>query len=233
MSPETDATTSIERALRCLNDWTSFVCFEKLEGTSTHLSRVFHYIWSATPFALVSAWRPDQSIDENNLSTARLLLDLRDNEIESIQLLGHYDDNEAAEHTTERAFFITYYGSDAERYKRLMLLLCQKYGQDAVAVYHHRQIRVLDSTGKVQKMFNMSTMEPTHLKRIWSAMSGRNFTWLESGFLSANPIFLCGPEYARVGLLSDIPIGSAQRRFHMAAGLTRYRPLRNNKDADY
>jgi hypothetical protein len=233
MSNDARVMTSTERALRCLNDISSFVCFEKLEGTSSHLSRVFHYVCIGTPFALISAWRPDQSAEENNENTARLLIDLHSNGLKSIQLLGHFDENEAADYQPARAFFTTYDWNDREKYKCLMLSLCQKYGQDAVAVYHDKQIRVFDGAGKVRKMFNMSTMEPTHLKKIWSAVSGPKFTGLESGYLSGNPIMFCGPQYDSVGLVSDIPIGSIGRMSQKAASLMRYRPLRNKEDAEY
>lgn len=122
---------------------------------------------TGTPFALVSAWTEDQSTEENNESTARLLLDLRDNGLKSIQLLGHFDEIEEASQTPARAFFTTYNWDDAEKYKRLMLSLCQKYRQDAVAVYHNKQIRVLDSEGKVRKMFNTSTMKT---QSTWSSV---------------------------------------------------------------
>ncbi len=40
--------------------------------------------------------------DENNESTARLLIDLHSNGLKSIQLLGHFDYNEAADYTPAR-----------------------------------------------------------------------------------------------------------------------------------
>ena len=217
----------LDNALNCLNNLSSFLAFEKLDGNSSHFSCIFHYVCTQKIFGIISAWQNKQSVAENNESTAHLLLDLHSNGLKAIQLLGHCDEDAEAE--PARAFFITYNSEDAQKYKTLLLSHCRKYNQPAVAIYESNQIRVLNETGGVEKIFTRSTMEPVHIKNVWGAMAKRKFSWLESGYLSADPISLCGPLYDSVGLRSDIPINLLGDAIKRVGNLIRYRPYSKEK----
>lgn len=227
------ATTDLEQALYCLTKVSSFVAFEQLDGISSHLSRVYHSICIGTPFALVSAWLPDKSTEENTERTGRLLLDLRDNSYRPIQLAGHLElaTDESAS-AVERALFVTYNWTDCEKSKRLMLSLCDKYEQRAVAIYANNQIRVLDAFGDVHKTFTRALIEPRHLKRIWSAMTARNFVQVDTGYLHGSPLQFCGPIYDHVGITSDIPISQLSRLSYTAGELVNRQPFRNRQEME-
>ena len=231
---EQELASALRQATGCLNEISSFLSFEKLQGSASHLSRVFHAIAYGSPFALISAWRPELSLEENNARTARLLLDLPRDQCRAIQLLGTKEVSDCGEKDLlERAFFILYEGVFADEFKKLMLSLCNKYDQHAVALDERNDIRVFDASGRVEKMFTRSNIEPHHLKRIWTAISGgRRFTSIESGFLDGSPLFLCGPQYDSLGLRSDIPPGAFSKVWQRDRNLIRVRPFRDPTDAE-
>ena len=47
-------TASLQTALTCLNDWSSFLAFEKLTGPLSHCSRVYRAVSTGSIFGLVS-----------------------------------------------------------------------------------------------------------------------------------------------------------------------------------
>ena len=57
---------TIDHVLFCLNDLTSFVSFEKLEGLDSHQSNIYHDLARGRIFGLVSAWLPQHSREEND-----------------------------------------------------------------------------------------------------------------------------------------------------------------------
>ena len=163
---------------------------------------------------------------ENDQNTARLLIDLKANGLRSVQLLGHL--HEEPDAAPARAFYFNYGHPDLERYKTLLLSLCKKYEQPAVAAYESDQIRIFDASEGVEKVFNLSTMKPNHLRKVWSDMVKQKFVWLESGYLDASPITLCGPMYDSQGLISDLPI----RHPELVGTVTRNRPLRKKEEIE-
>lgn len=214
---------SIDRSLTCLNDLTSFVSFEKLEGLDSHQSSIYHDLARGRIFGLVSAWLPQNSREENDKSTASLLADLHARGLKCVQLLGHAEGPHREEETNPaRAFFFKYGAIDAEKYKAFMLSLCNNYAQPAIAAYEHREIRVFDSSGKVLRGYPLATLRVKTLRRIWSFMANCSFLSLESGCLTGNPISICGPLYDSAGLQSDFSF-----RSEIPAHLLRYRPLRD------
>ena len=199
----------LEQAITCLTRFNSFVEFEKLEGTLSHLSRVYHTVCVERPFALVSAWDPEISTAENLRRTADLLLDLRDNSIGAIELRGYRQhEHDSVEDQPELAFFCTDAYDKDGKYKSVMLSLCQKFGQPGVAVLTNNQIRVLNPNGAVLKIYTRSDIQPSHIKRIWSSMIGRNVVRVESGQFCASPGVFCYPLYNESGLISDVTGGS-------------------------
>jgi hypothetical protein len=220
------STGQIDRALWCLNGLSSFVAFEKLEGLSSHQSYIFHQLAIHNVFGFISAWKPELSANQNDKNTASLLIDLKANGLNSVQLLGHL--NQEPDEAPARAFYFNYGYPDFERYKALLLSLCNKYDQPAIAAYESNQIRIFDAGGRVEKVFNLSTMKPTHLRKIWSDMIKQKFVWLESGYLTGAPIWACGPMYDSAGLISDLPLRFAEQGF-----VTRYRPLREREEVEH
>jgi len=218
--------SSIDRALRCLNDLTSFVSFEKLEGLDSHQSDIYHDLARGRIFGLVSAWHPRSSREENDKNTASLLVDLNSRGLKCVQLLGHTEDpHREDEANPARAFYFRHGECDSKKYKSLVLSLCAKYDQPAVASYEHKEIRVFDATGKVLGCFPISTMRVKTLRKIWNCMANCSFLSLESGYLTGSPITLCGPLYDSAGLHSDVSL-----RAELPSSLIRYRPLRDKKD---
>jgi hypothetical protein len=221
--------SDMERATNCLSNMSSFLAFEFLEGSDSHLSRVYNAICTNNAFALISVWNPDQSFQENTENTARLLLDIDQCKVKPIQLLGHLDQHESMDFDylpPERAFFIT--GALNEEW---LLPLCRKYRQDRIALTVGNQVKVLDGSGAVFKTFTRDLIEPHHLKRIWSAISGRNYLWLESGFLDADPFSLSAPLYGSVGLTSDIA-HNLRHRGQSIGKLIRKKPFRSKEEIE-
>lgn len=207
-------------AENCLNNISDYIDFEKLYGTDSHCSRIFHAICTEKIFGLISAHDKNLSEAENNKQLAELLLELHDNGISSIQLVG-CDDNGKY----QRGFFCTYNSAHVDSTKTLFLNLGKRFNQAKVAIYDNKHIRVLNLDGSVFKMFNVETLEPAHLKKIWNATLDSKAISLESGFLSGNPIYLCGPMYDRVGLVSDVTVHLLKRVFQKSKGLIRHRPF--------
>ena len=203
---------------------TNGTAFEKLEGLSSHQSNVFHDLAIHCVFGLISAWKPELSANQNDENTARLLIDLNAKGLKSIQLLGHL--HEEPDVAPARAFYFNYGYPDYEKNKTLLLSLCKKYEQPAIAAYESGQIRIFDASGRVEKGFTLLTMKPTHLRKVWSDMVKRKFVWLESGYRDASPVTICGPMYAGAGLRSDLIGGLTDE----ARSLCRYRPLQEKPD---
>jgi len=217
---------SIDRVLSCLNDLTSFVSFEKLEGLDSHQSNIYHDLARGRIFGLVSAWLPQHSREENDKNAASVLVDLRASGLKCVQLLGHVEDPPRENETNPaRAFFFKYGACDAEKYKALILSLCNKYAQPAVAAYEHREVRVFDSSGKVLRGYPLATLRVETLRKIWSCMANCSFVSLESGYLTGNPMSICGPLYDSAGLQSDFSF-----RSEIPSHLLRYRPLRDKAE---
>jgi hypothetical protein len=216
----------IDRALWCLNGLSSFVAFEKLEGLGSHQSHIFHELAVQRVFGLISAWKPELSATQNDKNTARLLIDLKANGLRSVQLLGHL--NEEPDAVPARAFYFNYGHPDLERYKTLLLSLCKKYDQPGIAAYESSQIRIFDATGRVEKVFNLSTVKPNHLRKVWGDMVKQKFVWLESGYLGGAPLQICGPVYSGAGLISDLPIRCPEQ----VRTVIRYRPLGEKKEIE-
>lgn len=208
----------VNTALTCLNEWSSFLAFEKLQGSESHVSDVYHTICRGYTFGLISVTRPELSPEINAERTANLLLELNANQFKCIQLLGHSFDNVPDENPA-RAFFVTY--CDQEQGKKMLVSICRSFGTKAVAISHQDQIRIIDLEGRVLKMYRKATMEPCHLKRIWSAMSGQHLVWLESGVITVSPL-MCLQVASNLGLRRDC----AQLGRVKTCGLVRYRPLR-------
>jgi hypothetical protein len=215
---------SVKTALTCMNNYTSFLAFEKLEGSASHLSRAFHSLSTEKVFSLISGWQESKSKEENDASAARLLVDLAGQGANSIQILGHRCGVGEVDTNPVLAFLVTDPDLRAKTYKEQHLLMCQKYNQLAVAFYEHREIRVFNASGAVVKGFNLKTLEARHLIRILGSLVNLKLGWLESGFFSASPVFLCAPVYDSCGLISDVPIGTAHRIYEKAKGLIREKP---------
>jgi hypothetical protein len=218
---------SVKTALTCINEYTSFLAFEKLEGSASHLSRAFHCLSTETVFGLISAWQESVSKGENDANAARLQVELASQGAHSIQILGHRCSLGAIDANPVRAFLVTDPDLTAKTYKEQQLSMCQKYNQLAVAFYEHREIRVFSPSGEVVKGFNLKTLEARHLIRILGAVVNLKLGWLESGFFDASPVFLCAPVYDSCGLISDVPIGTTHRIYKKAEGLIREKPYRS------
>jgi hypothetical protein len=217
---------SIDHVLFCLNDLTSFVSFEKLEGLDSHQSNIYHDLARGRIFGLVSAWLPQHSREENDKNAASLLADLHARGLKCVQLLGHVEDPYREDETNPaRAFFFKYGAGDAEKHKAFILSLCNKYSQPAVAAYEHSEVRVFDATGKVLRGFPLATLRVKTLRKIWSCMANRSFVSLESGYLTGNPMWICGRFYDSAGLQSDFSF-----RSEIPSSLLRYRPLRDKAE---
>jgi hypothetical protein len=173
-------TANLQTALTCLNDWSSFLAFEKLTGPLSHCSRVYRAVCICSAFGLISAWSADASESDNRERTAQLLLDLNATGFKSIQLLGHCGPELVAEHHPARAFFVCY--DNEKDGKEALLALCRLHNQPAVALSEHGQIRVVSAEGRVEKVFNKLTMTPAHLKKVWAA--GRQ---LQTGDFTGSP----------------------------------------------
>jgi hypothetical protein len=93
-----------------------------------------------------------------------------------------------------------------------------------VAISEHREIRLFNSSSEVVKGFNLKTMEARHLKKILASLVNLKLEWLESGYFSASPVYLCAMVYNKAGLESDVPIHMINRVYAKAQGLVRYRP---------
>jgi hypothetical protein len=217
---------NVRTALTCMNDYTSFLSFEKLEGSASHLSCAVHCLSTESVFGLISAWQESKSKEENDANAARLLVDLAGQGAHSIQILGHRCGVGEVDANPVRAFLVTDPDSGAKAYKEQQLSMCQKYSQHAVAFYEHREIRVFSASGGVVKGFNLKTLEARHLIRILGSLVNLKLGWLESGFFDASPVFLCAPIYDSCGLVSDVAIGTAHRIYEKASGSIRERPYR-------
>jgi hypothetical protein len=199
-----------ERAVSALTKMSSYLGFEQLHDDAGHCSRVYHYVCTETPFALFSAWNTDLQVEENNKRTAELLLELSKSKLRCISLLAHTAQDFASDRP-ELALFVACGSDDIDQYKNLALTLGHQFQQQRVCGYKHRHLRIYDLNGSEKKVFNIEHIKPGDIKRVLSAMTGRDYTHIESGFLNANPIFLAGPIYGSVGLFSDVPLGL--RRF--------------------
>lgn len=215
-----DSANKKSTALKCLNELSDFVDFEKLYGTDSHCSRVFHAVCTQKIFGVISAHDASLSDRENDERLAELLLKLHENGLSAIQIASR------EEKLLNRGFFCTY-SSDVDKTKDLFLSLGKNFNQARVAVYDNRNIRVLNVDGTVFKMFNIETLEPAHLKKIWNAMLDSKATSLESGFLSGSPLQFCGPMYESVGLRSDVPVNLVKRLYQKSSALLRHRPFEN------
>jgi len=214
-------TASLQTALTCLNDWSSFLAFEKLTAPLSHCSRVYRAVCTGSIFGLVSVWSADRSESENRELTAQLLLALNSAGFKSIQILGHCSSDLVAEQHPYRAFFVS---CDREKEGKTALLgICRQFNLPALAISEHNQIRVVNAEGRVEKVFSKITMTPEHIKRVWSAMAGRRFTWLESGIFDVSPLF-CRGIFDSVGLVPDDVF--IERVFRAAPELIRRLPLR-------
>jgi hypothetical protein len=220
---------SIEAALRCLNQYTSFLAFEHLAGSASHLSRTFHALSTQSAFTLVSAWHADRKRIENDFYAANLLLELKAQGEEYIQIVAHRCKAPEADGNPIRAFLLINASLIADDHKVNMLNLCRKYNQPSVALYEHKEIRIFDTTGKVLKGFSLKTMEPHHLKRVLAALVNLRVEWLETGYLTASPMFLCDLQYKNVGLCSDVPLHLLNRLFTKVQHLARDKPYRRSK----
>jgi hypothetical protein len=221
-------TTRLEKALSCLNDMTGLAAFEKLQVSETHISRTFHWICTNTRFALSSAWIEGASVTQNTENTARLLIDLRNADLRAIQLVGRVATADTAEQY-EQAFFIPEDFSLDTNLEKLMLSLCSKYNQRAVAVYNRKRLVVMTPTGSIEKLYTPSLIQPHHLKRIWSAVTGRRYDAVETGIITASPFYLCGPVYDAVGLCSDISPGLFNRLRQPYGDIIRRSPFSTKK----
>jgi hypothetical protein len=226
-----DRSQSVERALTCLNQYSSFLAFEQLDGTASHRSRAFHCLSTENLFGLVSAWQANKSKEQNDINAARLLVGLASKGAQSIQILAHRCQSPQVDENPVRAFLIINPAVSGKNYKERQLALCKKYNQPAVAFYEHREIRLFDSTGEVAKGFNLKTLEARHLKRILASLVDLKLEWLESGYFSASPVYLCAMVYNKAGLESDVPIQMMNRVYTKAQGLVRYRPHEKQYEA--
>jgi len=215
---------NVRTALTCINDYTSFLAFEKLEGSASHLSRAFHSLSTDKVFSLISGWQVGKSKEENDANAARLLVDLAEQGAHSIQILGHRCGAGEVDANPVWAFLVADPDLGAKACKEQQLSMCEKYGQLGVAFYEHREIRVFSASGGVLKGFNLKTLEARHLIRILGSLVNLKLGWLESGFFDASPLFLCAPVYDSCGLVSDVAIGTAHRIYGKAGGLIRERP---------
>ncbi|MBK9278337.1 MAG: hypothetical protein IPM93_09200 [Candidatus Obscuribacter sp.] len=105
-----------------------------------------------------------------------------------------------------------------------MLSICRQFNLRALALSEHNQIRVVNADGRVAKVFSKITMTPEHIKRVWSAIAGRRFTWLESGIFDVSPLF-CRGIFDSVGLVPDDVF--IERVFLVAPELIRRLPPRD------
>ena len=150
-----------------------------------------------------------------------MLLALNSAGFKSIQILGHFSSELVAEQHPYRAFFVSY---DREKEGKTTLLdICWQFNLPALALSEHNQIRVVNAEGRVEKVFSKITMTPKHIKRVWSAIAGRRFTWLESGVFDVSPL-LCRGIFASVGLVPDDVF--IERVFRAAPEFIRRLPLR-------
>jgi hypothetical protein len=217
---------SVDRVSFCLNDLTSFVSLEKLEGVDSHQSSIYHDLATRRIFGLVSAWLPQHSRAENDKNSVSLLTDLHAGGLKCVQLLGHTEEPyRTDEENPARAFFFKYGSCEAEKNKALLLSLCSKYAQPAVSAYEHGAVRIFDPSGKVLRGYPLDTLKVKTLRKIWSCMAGCSFISLESGYLTGNPRPICGPLYANAGLQSDLAV-----RSEVPGNLLRYRPLRDKAE---
>jgi hypothetical protein len=171
------------------------------------------------------------SKEENDINAARLLVDLASDGARSIQILAHRCQSPKGDENPVRAFLIINPAVSGKNYKEWQLALCKKYNQPAVAFYEHREIRLFNSTGEVAKGFNLKTLEARHLKRILALVVNLKLEWLESGYFSARPVYLCAMVYNKAGLESDVPIHVISGVYAKAQWLVRYRPYEKKYEA--
>lgn len=219
---------SLEQALTCINRWSSFVAFERLQGSATHLSHVYFEICRGNDFGLISATRPEFSAEKNAERTAQLLLELNAAKFRSIQLLGHASIG-VADTNPARAFFVVYDGENEDN--DLLIAIGRKFELSAVtlSVPAIEQIRVVGLDGGVINQYLKRTMEPWHLKRVWAAMSNQKLEWLESGIITVAPL-ACYSVVGAVGLRSDC--SENRRLFTKSPALLRDRPFRSLQEIE-
>ncbi|MBX9687268.1 MAG: hypothetical protein K2X27_11235 [Candidatus Obscuribacterales bacterium] len=212
---------TLHSALTCLNNWSSFLAFEKLQGSLTHCSRVYHETCAGHTLGLISAWNTDDSPTSNRLKHAELLMELNQHGFKSTQILMHIqDDFPQADPEPIRFFFVTYEKTSVG--KKQLLALCNSYGQPAVALTEEQQVRVLRSDGTEIKRFTRETLEVSSLVKMANSISGKQSRWLESGYFDASPIMI-QQAFANLGLRSDIC--SRKKLRERAPNLLRRRPL--------
>ena len=158
-------------------------------------------------------------------------MDLASDGAQSIQILAHRCQSPQVDENPVRAFLIINPAVSGKNYKERQLALCKKYNQPAVAFYEHREIRLFNSIGEVVKGFNLKTLEARHLKRILASLVDLKLEWLESGYFSASPAYLCAMVYNKAGLESDVAIHLINRVCTKAQGLVRYRPYEKEYEA--
>jgi hypothetical protein len=221
--------TMTERAINALTKMSSYLAFEDLQGDGGHCSRLYHYICTETPFSLFSAWNSELPREQNNRRTAELLLELSKKRMRMIALLAHTAEEFTLDNP-ELALFVACGSNDSDQYKNLALALGHKFQQQRVCAYKHRHLRIYDLSGSEKRVFNIQHIQPGGIKGILTAITGREYTSVQSGFLNANPISLAGPVYGSVGLFSDVPLGL--RRFPENAKV-RYRAFETPAQADF
>jgi hypothetical protein len=205
-----------KRITRRLKDDSGFLQFESLEGSSTALSNVYQCIANGSLFGLVSACVANEVTTKRVKVAAELaamtLFNLREQGLRAIQVRGYFHDCERSDYDVFFFVLPEAAGCVSKQFGQLLMTAARASGKQPLAVTTKpNQICLMECDGRIVKCYTRRTFEPHHLRRICAAMTGNEYSHLETGFLKASPTFIAGRLFAEAGLLSDIPL-------HLQAG---------------
>lgn len=169
--------TDIMSTMTCMN-------LELLEGAG--LSRIQHWVTQGVPFAMITAFRHNNSNQVNDSLNSQLISSLNSKGLGGIQLVGYWQESGDTEPTKEKSFFVPYTGGDEHLFRKLMQDLCGQYNQDAVLYSDGKNVGFLDRGGSFTPAFSSISFGSSQIKQGWSELRGRKFTFVECAFYTGS-----------------------------------------------
>jgi hypothetical protein len=178
------------------------------------LSRIFYWVGTETPFAILSAERHHLQPKENGERTEALARELAKLKLRGILLKGHYGQSGDEIPHPEIAFFVPCEEEKKPEFREAILGLGRGFDQESVLYSAGESISLLNvSDGRPKLQFSRLSFDPQKMTDVYSELRGRKFAFLESAVGPETGMGRCA--WDLVGLAGGVALGHLRKLYEL------------------
>jgi len=178
------------------------------------LSRIFYWVGTETPFAILSAERHHLQPKENGKRTVALARELAKLKLSGILLKGHYEQTGDESLSPEIAFFVPCEEEKEPEFCETILGLGRAFDQESVLYSAGESISLLNVTdGRPKVQFSRLSLDPQKMTDVYSELRGRKCAFLETAVGPETGMGRCA--WDLVGLAGGVALGNLRKLYEL------------------